>query len=83
MSLPRKVKEMAIRCKRLLERDTNVTFPVISNPNNILAKTFLPKHSQYKLPTPDHLNKNVYDGVNSYLIQVNNLHFYSLITKEN
>jgi peroxiredoxin len=50
--------------QRLLERDTNVTFPVISNPNNILAKTFLPKHSQYKLPTPDHLNKNVYDGVN-------------------
>ena len=50
--------------QRLLERDTNVTFPVISNPNNMLAKTFLPKHSQYKLPTPDHLNKNVYDGVN-------------------
>lgn len=50
--------------KRLAEKDVNITFPIISNPNNFLAKYFLPKHSQYTLPTPTQLNSNIYDGEN-------------------
>ena len=47
---------------RLKEKDVIVTFPIISDPSSLLAKQLLPKHSNYTLPTPNFLDKKIYDG---------------------